>query len=90
MYVYLYLLSLLSYVQGVQGRIPANSTLVFEVELRKFKLSKEREAEVQQQQWLGICKFNILHPSLSPSSPPPLPFPLISNMYMYMYMYMYM
>jgi hypothetical protein len=37
-------------MQGVQGRIPANSTLVFEVELRKFKLSKEREVEAQHQQ----------------------------------------
>lgn len=45
-----FLLVFLSCVQGVQGRIPANSTLVFEVELRKFKLSKERETEVQQQQ----------------------------------------
>ena len=32
--------------QGVKDRIPPGATLVFEVELRKLKLSKEREAEV--------------------------------------------
>ena len=31
--------------QGVPGRISANATLVFEVELRKMKLSREHEAE---------------------------------------------
>ena len=34
-------------VQGVSGRIPGNSTLIFEVELRKVKFSKEREPETQ-------------------------------------------
>jgi len=29
----------------VSGRIPSNAVLLFEVELKKVKLSKEREAE---------------------------------------------
>ena len=35
--------------QGVSGRIPSNATLVFEVEIKKIKLSKEREAEQEAQ-----------------------------------------
>lgn len=34
--------------QGVKDRIPPGATLVFEVELKKLKLSKEREAEAVQ------------------------------------------
>ncbi len=34
--------------QGVAGRIPANAVLIFEVEVRKVKFSKEREPEIQQ------------------------------------------
>ena len=33
--------------QGVPGRIPANATLVFEVEVKKVKFTKEKETEVQ-------------------------------------------
>lgn len=33
--------------QGVPGRIPANATLVFEVEVKKVKFTKEKEPEVQ-------------------------------------------
>ena len=29
--------------QGIQGRIPPNATLIFEVEVKKVKFSKERE-----------------------------------------------
>ena len=32
--------------QGVSGRIPPNACLVFEVEVKKIKLSREREAEL--------------------------------------------
>ena len=32
--------------QGVKDRIPPGAVLVFEVELRKLKLGKEREADV--------------------------------------------
>ncbi len=31
--------------QGVPGKIPSNATLVFEVEIRKVKFSKEKEVE---------------------------------------------
>ena len=31
--------------QAVAGKIPANSTLVFEVEVRRIKFSKERESD---------------------------------------------
>lgn len=31
--------------QGVSGRIPANACLVFEVELRKVKLGRDRDIE---------------------------------------------
>ena len=31
--------------QGAPGKIPSNATLVFEVEVRKIKFSKEREVE---------------------------------------------
>ena len=33
-------------LQGIQGRIPPNAILIFEVEVKKVKFSKERE-EVQ-------------------------------------------
>ena len=39
-------LSLCLPLQGVKDRIPGGATLVFEVELRKLKLAKERESEV--------------------------------------------
>ena len=29
--------------QGIQGRIPPNATLIFEVEVKKVKFAKERE-----------------------------------------------
>ena len=35
----------------MSGRIPGNATLLFEVELKKLKLSKEREAE-ESQRWV--------------------------------------
>ena len=31
--------------QGVPGKIPSNATLVFEIEARKVKFSKEREPD---------------------------------------------
>lgn len=44
--------------QGVSGRIPGNAVLIFEVEVKKIKLSKEREAEAEQD-------------SQRPETPPP-------------------
>ena len=31
------------YPQGIQGRIPPNATLIFEVDVKKVKFAKERE-----------------------------------------------
>lgn len=32
--------------QGVPGKIPANATLVFEVDIRKVKFSKEKDQDI--------------------------------------------
>ena len=53
--------------QGVKDRIPAGATLVFEVELRKLKLAKEREAEVATE----TSVTSSLTPSPTSHLPPP-------------------
>ena len=35
----------------MSGRIPSNAVLLFEVELKKIKLSKERKAEQELPRW---------------------------------------